>query len=252
MKDITTTSGNAIQQSAMRELEIQAERAIKFPRDEAEKEKRILKACKRLSLAVNAQYSYKRGRELVEGPSIKLLEEIARHWSNLAFGVREIGQQNGYTEVQAFAIDLETNTWRTMNFNVKHWRDTRAGGYELTQARDIYEAVGNIASRRLRRCLESIIPPDVIEAAQNACLETLKEAVGDKPDMMGKVLTALEKHSVTKAQVEKHLGHSADSASYAEIIRLGKMCNAIRDGYADAKEQFPQDVAGRIASKAQS
>lgn len=35
-------------------------------------------------------------------------------------------------------------------FELKHWRTTKNGGYKLTDDRDIYELEANMASRRIR------------------------------------------------------------------------------------------------------
>jgi hypothetical protein len=143
------------------------------PRQEIVAEKKILDACRRVSLAETAIYSYKRGDAQVEGVSIRLAETLARYWGNMTYGFRELSRGDGVSEVEAFAWDLETNTKVVRQFQQKHWRDTKRGGYEIKEERDKYELVANMAQRRVRACILEIIPGDIVEAALNQCNQTL-------------------------------------------------------------------------------
>ena len=61
---------------------------------------------------------------------------------NIDYGIIELEQKDGKSEMMAYAWDLETNTRVTKIFGVEHKRDTRNGSYALTDSRDIYEARG--------------------------------------------------------------------------------------------------------------
>lgn len=56
-------------------------------------------------------------------------------------------------------------------FQVRHWRDTKSGGYALKDSRDIYEKVANDGARRLRACILAVIPADVVETAVKEALK---------------------------------------------------------------------------------
>ena len=84
--------------------------AKRFPRDEVESFNRIMQSCKRKSLAESAMYEYPRGGTKVSGPSIRLAEAMAQNWGNIDFGITELEQKNGESQVMAYAWDLETNT----------------------------------------------------------------------------------------------------------------------------------------------
>ena len=101
--------------------EVQAAMVIakRFPRDEVESYNRILRACKRKSLAEQAMYEYPRGGTKVTGPSIRLAEMMAQNWGNLDFGILELEQKNGASQVMAYAWDLETNTRQVKIFSVR-------------------------------------------------------------------------------------------------------------------------------------
>ena len=138
--------------SSRQAQEVQAAMAIakRFPRDENASISRILTACQRPLLAEVSQYQYSRGGTNITGPSIRLAEVMAQGWGNVDFGVIELERVNGTSSVMAYAWDLETNTRSSKVFNVKHWRDTKSGGYEVDGERDVYELVANYAARRQR------------------------------------------------------------------------------------------------------
>ena len=104
--------------------EVQAAMVIakKFPRDEVQSFNRIMKACQRKTLAEQAMYEYPRGGTKVTGPSIRLAEAMAQNWGNLDYGIVELEQKNGESQVMAYAWDLETNTRQTKIFSVPHIR----------------------------------------------------------------------------------------------------------------------------------
>ncbi|HDY6515851.1 TPA: hypothetical protein RRC01_006467, partial [Pseudomonas aeruginosa] len=84
--------------------------AKKFPRDEALAYSKIMNSCSRPTLAASGEYAYPRGGQTVSGPSIRLAEELARCWGNIEYGIRELSRQQGNSEMEAYAWDLETNT----------------------------------------------------------------------------------------------------------------------------------------------
>lgn len=84
--------------------------AKKFPRDEYDAMERIKRTCQRATLAEQAIYSYPRGGQTVMGPSIRLAEALAQNWGNIDYGVIELEQKNGASEMMAYAWDLESNT----------------------------------------------------------------------------------------------------------------------------------------------
>ena len=113
--------------------------AKRFPRNEIQAFANMKKACQRTGLANKAFYSYPRGNETVSGPTIRLAEELARCWGNIDFGIKELSQDNGKSEMQAYAWDLETNTMSVQNFTNPHAKEVKGKIKTLTSLRDIYE-----------------------------------------------------------------------------------------------------------------
>src|SRR5690606_7328869 len=163
------TQGNVIAQASssreMEEVKGQIFMARQFPRNVFQSEQRILDACKRPSLAQTAVYRYPRGKQVVEGPSIRLAEVLAQNWGNLSFGVKELEQREGESIALAYAWDLETNVRQEKGFTVPHSRKANGKIAKLTDPRDIYELVANNGARRVRSCILGIIPGDIVEAA---------------------------------------------------------------------------------------
>ena len=87
-----TVAGNIEQSRAVAEAQASMVVARMNPRDEMTAYNKIIKACKRRSLAERATYAYKRGGQLVTGPSIRMAEVLARNWGNITFGLREISR----------------------------------------------------------------------------------------------------------------------------------------------------------------
>lgn len=76
--------------------------AKRFPRSETEAYTKVIAACKRRSLAEKAMYSYPRSGSTISGPPIRLAEELARCWGNIDFGIKELSQKDGESEMQAY------------------------------------------------------------------------------------------------------------------------------------------------------
>src|SRR5437868_1985943 len=84
--------------------------AKNYPRDEAASYEKVMRSCTRPSLADSAEYSYPKGGKNITGASIRLAEELARGWGNIEYGIRELSQRDGESEMEAYCWDLETNT----------------------------------------------------------------------------------------------------------------------------------------------
>ena len=217
--------------------------AKRFPRDRAKAWAAIMEECKRPGLAEEALYSFPRGGQTVEGPSIRLAEVLARCWGNIDFGLRELSRRGNESEMEAYAWDLETNTRSPQQFIVRHIRDTRGGGKALTDERDIYEIGANQGARRMRARILALIPGDVIDDAVAQCRKTL-EGGGGVPlaDRVKSMLSAFAEMGIASQRVEERLGHSLSSITAAELVDLKGAYKAIRDNVAKADEVFP--VAG--------
>jgi hypothetical protein len=244
---IQQAGGNAVALSesnrAIAEVQAAMIAARYAPRNQIDAMDRVLNACTRKTLALKATYSYKRGKEEVTGPTIRLAETIAVQWGNIQFGFNELSRGIdadgvGYSEVGAYAWDLETNTRRPLQFRVRHWRDTKDGGYALKAERDIYEVIANQAQRRVRSCILAVIPGDILEAALEQCDKTLKASADTSPKAMEAMLEKFSELGVEKEQIEQFIGRRISSIQPAQVERLRKIYNSIHTGETDVSEWF--------------
>lgn len=221
--------------------EIQAALVIaqRNPRNEIRAEARIIEACRRKGLAEVAEYEYSRGGTRITGPTIDLLRAIANRWGNLLFGWAEVERQEGQSMVRCWAWDTQNNSRSERTFVVRHWRDVKGGGYALEDERDIYELCANMASRRVRACLEEIIDADIVEKAVEQCRKTLKE--GEKlpiKDRAAKMVVAFSEFGVTQDMIEKRLGNNLESVSENQLASLRRIFKALSDGVGKREDYF--------------
>lgn len=218
--------------------------AASRPRNELRARDRLLQACQRVNLASGALYQYSRGGTAISGPSIRLAEAAARAWGNMNYGFRELSRRTGESECEAYAWDLETNTKAVRQFSVRHRRDTKKGGYDLTDERDIYELMANQAQRRVRAAILEIIPGDIMEDAVAECEKTMRANVGNVAEAAARLVQAFANMGIPRESVEKRLGHRIDAIQPAQIIAFRKIYASIKDGMSDPKDWFdlPSDA----------
>lgn len=246
--------GALAQSSASREMEEvkgQIFMAQQFPRNIIAAEQRILDACKRPALAETAVYSYPRGGQKVEGPSIRMAEVLAQNWGNISFGVKELEQREGESVAMAYAWDLETNTRQEKTFTVKHTRKAGQKLKKLTDPRDIYEMVANNGARRLRACILGVVPGDIVEKAIQECDRTM-QGNNSKPlkERVSDALKAFkEKYRVTQEQIEDRFGYNTSAFTERDINDLLKIYNSLKDGMSTPADWFDQSVKNKQESK---
>lgn len=245
-----SATAEAESQRAVAEVQAALMVARRFPRDEKQAVDKILNACARDSLASIAMYSYARGGTAITGASINLAKALAQSWGNITFGWRVLNRSAEYSEIEAWAWDLESNVRTPLVFTVKHWRDTKSGGYMLKDERDIYELCANQAARRMRACLLSVIPSDVVDMAIQQCNATVAIKAQATPEKIKAMLEAFAEVNVTKEMLEKHIQRRIDTIEPAQMIKLGKILTSIKDGMSYAKDWF--EVAETVEKSSES
>lgn len=256
---VATTSAGTMQQQSREVAETQTKylMAERFPRDEVRAMDRILNAFSRPSLAERAQYQYARGGTDIVGPSIHAAQSIAQGWGNIEFGWDEVARGIGadgipYSEVKAYATDLQSRVPRATKFIVKHWRDTKNGGYKLKDERDIYELCANMAQRRVRGCILAVVPTDVVDSAMEQAATTLSSNADTSPSAMAKMVSSFAEFGVTKEMIEKRLQRRLDAITPAQVVQLKRIYVSLRDEMSSVGEWFdapPPQSSGAEAVK---
>lgn len=213
--------------------------AKRFPRDEVSAYAKAMEACQRPSMAEKAFYSFPRGNQTVEGPTIRFAEELARCWGNIDYGIKELSQDDGKSEMQAYAWDLETNAQSVQNFTNLHQREVGKKMQVLTSLRDIYENNANMATRRLRSRILAILPSWFVEDCIAECKKTLA-GQNDTPliDRVKKMIIQFAKLGVTQEQIENRLKKKVDSMNADDFVEYVGIYNAIKQGESKISEWF--------------
>lgn len=252
---------------AISEVKAQVLLAKQFPRNAGESMAKILQECQRPTLADAAVYVFPRGKEMVSGPSIRLAEVMARNWGNNTFGLEVLERRNsdygvGSSVLRAYAWDLETNTYISRQFELRHWRSTKGGGYKLTDDRDIYELEANMGSRRMRACILQMIPGDVTAAAVAACRKTtssgLSASMSDpkkRAELISGTLSFYDRRGVTLNDLEDYLSAKVNDWTADHMVRLKELKNSLEDGVSTLADYFPHLASGErdsVISKEQT
>lgn len=250
-------SGNAIaansEASAVAGVKVRVLMAKQYPRDPALSMDKILAECQRPTLADAAVYSFPRNKETVSGPSIRLAEVLARNWGNMTFGYEvlerrpSVGRTPGSSVIRAYAWDFETNLFIDRQFEVKHYRSTKSGGYTLTDDRDIYELEANMSARRIRSCILQIIPGDVTQAAVMACRRTASSGIsemmsdpGKRQKLVSQMIRIFDRMGVTQDDLEGFLNVKADDWNADHMLRLKEVKTSLEDNTVSLGEYFPR------------
>lgn len=216
--------------------------AKRFPRDEVQAYAKAIEACRRPSMAEKAFYSFPRGGQTVEGPTIRFAEELARCWGNIDYGIKELSQDDGKSEMQAYAWDLETNAQSVQNFTNPHQREQGKKMVTLTSQRDIYENNANMATRRLRARILAILPSWFVEDAVAECKRTIA-GKNDMPliDRVKKMVVAFGNFGVTQEQIERRLKRKIDTMTAEDFVEYTGIYNAIKQGESKISDWFAAD-----------
>ncbi|WP_051242432.1 hypothetical protein [Azohydromonas australica] len=247
----------AVQARESAEVMALAMMAKRFPRDVIRATDRIRNSFTRQTLAEKAQYQYSRGGSDVVGPSIRAAEAMAQSWGNVSSGWREIGRYVGpdgvgVSEVEAFCVDHETNNREVIQFFVRHWRDTKHGGYRLKDERDIYELCANQAARRKRACILAQIPGDVTEMAMEQASATLRAKADTSPEGIKRLLdTFAGEFGVTKEQIERRIQRRIESIQPAQVVGLKRVYVSLRDEMSTVADWFEPVEVPPAANDAQ-
>lgn len=216
--------------------------AKRFPRDEVQAYAKAIEACQRPSMAEKAFYSFPRGGQTVEGPTIRFAEELARCWGNIDYGIKELSQDNGKSEMQAYAWDLETNAQSVQNFTNPHQREQGKKMVALTSQRDIYENNANMATRRLRSRILAILPSWFVEDCVEECKKTVA-GNNELPlvDRVKKMVVMFAKFGVTQEQIEKRLKRKVDTMTADDFVEYIGIFNAIKNKESKISEWFESE-----------
>jgi hypothetical protein len=177
------------------------------------------------------------GQDWIEGPSIKLANEVARAWGNNATEVREVDVGDAWVFYARFT-DFETGfqmerayrqykSQRSMK--VKDWERQEAIAYQIGQSK----AIRNVIVNSLQ-----IFADFAFEEARGSLVDKIGKNL---EDWRARAIEGIARMpgDVELLRVERVIGRSAKDWLAADIARVVAMMQAIADGMATADETFP-------------
>jgi hypothetical protein len=239
------SQATSIEQSrAVAEVEAAIVVAMRHPRNVAAAVEAMREACKQKALAEKAFFRFPRGGQAVSGASIHLARELARVWGNFQYGISELDRddENGKSEMLAFAWDVQTNTRNSSSFINPHMRDKRGGPERLTDMRDIYESNANSGARRVREAIFASLPTWFVEEAKDLCAQTLADG-GGKPlaTRIADAIGAFGQMGITQGQLQDKLGRPSEKWIDQDVAQLSVIYKSLVRGEITRDEEFPPE-----------
>lgn len=183
-----SSQGTAIEAArATADVMVAMEAAKRWPRimDEDDPNNvfaRMTATCRRERVAKTAFWTYPRGKDkwgrpnILTGSSVYLMRTIAQVWGNCTFGARELDRnpRARWSEMLAWAWDLESNMRIEETFLVPWVIDTEDGPKELRSTREIRDQLSNVAQRKVRVQIANMLPDEYVEDAEAAARAVLE------------------------------------------------------------------------------
>lgn len=238
-----TSQATAVEQArAVAEVQAAVTVAQSIPRDIGRAEAEMRDACGRMALASRAFYDMPRAGGRVAGPTVHLARELARIWGNVDYGVREMRRDDteGFSEIQAFAWDQQTNVRSTRSFIVPHARMVKRERVALTDLGDIYLSNQNIGARAVRECIFTILPTWFTESAQDIARGTLQHGEGvPLTERIEKMLAAFAPFGVTEAMISERVGRKRTGWNAGDVADLTVTFRSLERHEITVEEAFP-------------
>jgi hypothetical protein len=207
-------------------------------------------ACKRSEFAGKAEYNKPVGGKGITGPSIRFAELALREWGNILIDVQTVYEDENLRRVKVSATDLETNAQFSKDIQIKKIIERkskknreddvvgiRKNSYGQTvhilKATDdeMYTKEAAWVSKVLRNEGLRLIPTDIIEEGMQTARATVANRVIQDPEgEKKKILDAFSSLGIKPKELEKHLNHTIDVISPAELVSLRVIYQSIRDG----------------------
>lgn len=226
----------AVAAAAMQEVRTGMELARAYPRNEDECRGKVIKQCQRKNFAMKAEYDFRHGRR-IQGPTIDLLEMLARVWGNIHYGHRVLIDTEVDRTIECYAHDLETGTKPVQQVTFKKMQqrkdeDGKTRWVAITDEKELRWKTNSEASTAIRNCLERIIPRDLIEDALDECRKTkLKEAKDDPDAFRRNLIDGFVKlvPSISGQELTDYLGHPIAQLGPEALVAMRGLYQALKD-----------------------
>lgn len=213
---------------------------------------RILQQIKTLARTNAERYYYSwevkkknGGKELIEGASIKLADDLARIYGNCAIDTRSIDCGDCWM-IYARFIDLETGYSQTRPYRQRKSQNVGKGfekSGDSDRALDMMMQMG--VSKAIRNIVNHCLSYFVTEAfneAKSGYGKRIAEKLaveGGRESAIGGIRQSLESIDVSVHQAEMYIGRKIDKWTVQDIVRISSTLNSVTGGFINADEVFP-------------
>lgn len=237
---------------------IQAARAC--PRSTSLAVHELSESCKRRSFAMRTFWRYRRGKEMLTGPTIDFAEEAMRCWQNMQSGTAELVRRASESEVMAYAWDVQMNTRRVVTTVVPHsgYTDNEPEpGQErrrLVTLRDVRENNQSVGSRIEREMILSVLPEWYVQDALDLCRRTIA-GEGDGrplPQQRAAAVEAFERFGVRPEWLIAKVGVEVDHWNPMDLANLAVIIKSLSVGESTVEAEFGEfreAAAGTLTSE---
>jgi hypothetical protein len=265
------TQSAAMQAQAQAAVQARFVMALQRPRSWDDVRIRILRECERPGFAEVARYRKPIGQG-VEGPSIRFAEACARYAGNLGVETVTTYEDGSKRIIHVTAVDYETNASFSADVSIQKVVERKnAKGRTVVGQRtnsygdvvylveatedELLNTVNALVSKATRTLILRLIPGDIVEEGQDACMKTLAQRASKDPaGERKKLCDAFAAIGVMPADLVRYVGHSLDALQPAELVELRKVYGTIRDGETTWREilvarEGGESAAGEAPSK---
>lgn len=188
---------------------------------------------------------------MVEGPSIKAANALARNWGNNSKGWRIIGADEERINLQGVFIDHETGSRTTTEISVSRKARKRDGTYYTLPADRLNITIQAGGSKAVRNAINNALPIGFVEgyfaeakkiAARGGKIEAPADTPTDTANIVAEIeksLNALETLGVEREEVHQYISrHPELKDEEAVSAHLVGLLTALDEGQTTIEEVF--------------
>lgn len=184
----------------------------------------------RYSFPVNS----KQGKKTIEGPTIKMANDLVREYGNCMVDVRVVEQGAFYIFYARF-IDYETGFTMTRALRQRKGQATVKGDAE--RGEDIVFQIGQ--SKAIRNVIINSLQTYadfVYDEAKNSLVEAIGKAL---PVWRNRILNGCNQYKYDLARIELSVGRKLDEWLAVDIARVIAELKSVQDGMASFDDLYP-------------
>lgn len=222
---------------------------VAVPRDH----NKVLRRLSELSAMAGDKYIYswevkdraRGGKTTIEGPTIKLANDLAREYGNCILDVR-VQESPGFWLFYARFVDLETGFSTTRSFQQRKSQNT--GMKDQDRAADIVFQIGQ--SKAIRNIVVNSLSTYVeymMEEAKKNLLGWVENNVDKANSYIDKVS---ESHSIAIQRIESTVGRSRSKWTVRDMAKVLTECRGISENLTVAEDVYPP-IEGKAKDEAE-